>query len=483
MSISHPIRFLRRAGIAAALFSSLGIAACGDVDDLGQDTADVTDIQHSEVKNQSIGNCWIYASLGWAESLHLRYTSEELNISESYVTYWHWFEQIRGGAPGHAGIISTNTKDELTTGGWWGVAGEISLRYGMMSEGDFIPTEAESQRSARQRAAKNAINASLKDGVLSDLEKRKDASVVRDELNKAWALDEAVVADLDGAFGSDVSKVLYDRAAPEGSKIFAPRDVAVGHVDDGGARKTISLADAFGTGNTWNYRDRSGTYAWKTKSYPSGASARRSMQIEIQRAMHASQPVILSWLVDFNAMSGNHFKAPPENPGRQGGHLIVLEDYTINNVPGHGTLAAGQTVLDPDILEAALSPEAEIEFFRIKNSWGESLAPDNIEELKGYHDLYMAYLNGPIKECVKDGDDDCASTKDATPLRRVIMPPQAFIEATEDTCDEASYATGCSGEVLQWCDAGKLERFNCTDGEWTCAFSEDYGDYDCVDAE
>ena len=35
--------------------------------------------------------------LGWAESLHLAATGHELNLSESYMTYWGWFEQIVAG--------------------------------------------------------------------------------------------------------------------------------------------------------------------------------------------------------------------------------------------------------------------------------------------------------------------------------------------------------------------------------------------------
>ncbi len=466
-----------RLGTAAALALSLATAGCGD--GVGQDSSNVTDIQHSDVKSQSIGNCWIYASIGWAESLHLRYTSQELNLSESYITYWHWFEQIRGGAPGHKVIATASKDDELTTGGWWGVAGEIMLRYGLLAEGDFIETEAEKIRSARQSAAKSAINASLKDGVLSDPEARRDAKVVRAELNKAWELSEAVVAMLDAAFGEAVDKTLYDSEVPEGSKLFKPHNLGVGHLEKEAGRQIITLADAIGTAG-YSFTSRKGTYAWKSRYYPSSASSRRSFQIDVQEAMHASQPVIMSWLVDFNAMSGNHFKAPPETPGRQGGHLIVLEDYQINDVPNHGTLKAGQTILDEAVLDAALSPDANIEFFRIKNSWGASLAPDNIEELSGYHDLYMAYLDGPIDKCNEVGDDKCGRKTKETPWRKAILPSDEFTTAANATCDEAVYQSGCSGSVLQWCDSGKLERFNCADAEWTCGYSEDYGDYDCL---
>ncbi|MBW2529090.1 MAG: hypothetical protein JRI23_33240 [Deltaproteobacteria bacterium] len=479
--MSHRNRRFRFVHLAT-LTLGLGMAAvAGCSADTGSDESNVTDVQHTDVKDQSIGNCWIYASVGWAESLHLRYSSTALNVSESYITYWHWFEQIVQGDHGHRQVATMSNPDELTTGGFWGVAGEIMLRYGMMEEGTFIPEEAESIRSARQRSAKNAINASLKDGVLSDPEARRDPSKVRAELDAAWELTPEVVDTLNLVFGERVERTVYDDAPAPETGIFLPRSLAVGHLDEGGTRRVITLADAIGTSASWyHFRNRSGEFAWNAEYYPSTDSSRRDFQVRMQRAMHASQPVLLSWLVDFNAMSGNHFMEPPATPGRQGGHLIVVEDYQINNVPGYGTLEAGTLVLDPVVLEAALAPEAELEFIRIKNSWGESLAPDNVEQLEGYHDLYMKYLNGPIAKCHEEGDDKCARTTDETPLRKMILPPERFMQAAAATCDANVYQSSCSGSVLQWCDGGVLERFDCASAEWSCGYDDSYGDYDCL---
>ena len=467
---------------AVCTLGLLGAAACGDH---GQDSGDVTDVQHSDVKDQTIGNCWVYASVGWAESLVLRYTGNELDISESYITYWHWFEQITTPAHGERRVSTLKDEEdpELKTGGFWGVAGEVMLRYGMMQEGDFIAADAESIRSSRQRQARSAINASLRNGELSDPEKRSDPTVVRAELDKAWELSEDIVAALDQTFGQDVATTLYDRVAPEGVLITRPADYGVGHLDEGGVQRRITLADAIGGANSsgsWNVRR--GDYAWQRTSYPSSASRRRDFQIAVQRALHASQPVLLSWTVDFNAMKVNKFEAPPTSPGRQGGHLVVLEDYQINDVPGHGTLKAGETVLDSATLEAALAPEAKVEFFRIKNSWGEDLAPDNVEELAGYHDLYMTYLDGPITKCHEVDGDSCGRKTQEAPWKNSILPSDRFVTAASGTCDVDSYASNCSGNVLQWCDGGTLERFNCVDGDWVCGMSasEGYG-ADCVD--
>ena len=106
--------------------------------------------------------------------------------------------------------------------------------------------------------------------------------------------------------------------------------------------KNITLADAIGEpASKFDLKTRKGKYAWNDASYPTAAKDRRNLQIKVQRAMHEGMPVIMTWFVDFNAMdSQNRFMAPPATPGRQGGHMTVVEDYQINDVPGYGTLKA-----------------------------------------------------------------------------------------------------------------------------------------------
>src|SRR5688500_4624151 len=74
----------------------LGTASCTDAS-VARGDDDVTEVPHTRVKDQSTNNCWLYATMGWVESLHLSATGEELDLSESYLTYWHWFDQITAG--------------------------------------------------------------------------------------------------------------------------------------------------------------------------------------------------------------------------------------------------------------------------------------------------------------------------------------------------------------------------------------------------
>ena len=190
------LRFMAPLGLALTAMAAPGCE--GESAESNAD--DITDVKNSSVKNQAIGNCWVYASVGWAESLHLTQTGKQLNISESWISYWHWLEQLTGGPAGEGAVASLDAKGQLTTGAWFGVAAEIMRRYGVIDEGAFIPEEAEAARSSRQSSALSAINTSLKSGVLSDPAKRKDRKVVRAEMDKAWGLKPEVIKLIDDTF-------------------------------------------------------------------------------------------------------------------------------------------------------------------------------------------------------------------------------------------------------------------------------------------
>src|SRR5205814_2091926 len=113
-------------------------------------------------------------------------------------------------------------------------------------------------------------------------------------------------------------------------------------------------------------------------SYPGDAKGRRDFLKRVQKALGDHQPVMVSWHVDFNALtSDSHFskkQLDQRGVGRQGGHMTVLHDYEATNVPGFGTLKAG-TQATPEQLTAALDDKVVISFLRVKNSWG-GIRPD-----------------------------------------------------------------------------------------------------------
>jgi len=413
-------------------FSVLGLSACdvAQVDDeLGVTTAPIVDVPHTAVQRQSIGNCWIYSHATWIESMHLASTGDEINLSQSYWTYWHWFDQISGTLSRSEGTV------EVSTGGTWATANGIVRRYGLMEEIDFVPEDTVTEMSERQAYALMQINHSLQFGALSTLAARTDRALVRAELDAAWQLGPEVMSELDVVFGPTVSRSFDGygsaRATVSNSPVVSASSFPVAYV----SRRAPSRwqPESFlpvSTTLTTAMRD------WRVVNYSRGS---RAFLQRTQRALHERQPVILTWDVDFNAQER---RATPlrgafnlqtllaaGGPGSQGGHMVVLEDYEA--VTAFGVLSAGVT-LDPSIpvdrakLAAALRTDTEVKFLRVKNSWG-TVRPDrnSAPGFPGYHDLYMDYLNGPIAWC-PDEDRTApgfACTGQTVPLRHVILPP------------------------------------------------------------
>lgn len=364
-----------RALTAAMAFGAALSVACGGAG-TAQSEEDITDIPHTPVKHQSIGNCWLYASVGWAESLHLQATGEQRNLSESYYTYWHWYDQL-----------VDSTRGEISTGGWFSSATDLMNHYGMVDEEAFIEGEVNDAKSLRQKSALDHINAALKpasessDPFAGRLEKRSDrtAENVRAVLSDAWELSEDVRRDLDAAFGPGAPRRLdtTDERVPE--RFTRTRDFLVRHKDPGAAESERSLYDEIS--------------AWE-EVYVSSYNQRGTFR-RVQKALHDSQPALMVWHVDWESRtkSDGTFRKLEGSNEWDGAHMTVLEDYQVAKVPNYGTLPAGVLVTDEQALQAALTDQAEIQFFRIKNSWGDTPDPtgENLQ-FKGYMDLYRDYL-------------------------------------------------------------------------------------------
>lgn len=412
-----PLRSLAVA-LALALGSSLaiGCAAPSDQVPVASGSDDIVDVPQTDVERQSIGNCWIYAHASWVESMHKAATGESFDVSQSYWTYWHWFDQIASGSG-----------TSIATGGNWQTANGIVKKYGLSAESAFVTADTESEMSTRQASALAIVNESLARGALKSTAARRDKALVRRELDRAWALGADVTAKLDRVFGADVSRTFSSstsRADASGTDILRADDFAVSYSTAPGAvavPRTLSQAMA----------------EWRQAYY--AGSDHRTLQQRVQRALHAAQPVIITWFVDFNALedrdtplrgSFNLATLNELGPGRQGGHMTVIQDYQAKLADGR-VLEAGKT-LDPSnpddqaLLQSALLASTQVEFFRVKNSWG-SARPDRpfSPGMPGYHDLHLDYLDGPVKKCVeRDGNTDTSSCPSTTmPLQNVVLPP------------------------------------------------------------
>lgn len=372
-------------------------------DALMSERQDIVDVAQTPAKRQSIGNCWIYATASWAESMTMTRTGQSRNFSETYWTYWHWFDQISGGA------------STISTGGNFSTVKRIITTYGVMEEGAFLPEEASAEMSSRQASALTAINQSLSTGALSTAAARRNRTLVRKELDRVFGLRPQLVTELDTVFGAEVRRAIGSYTGTS-ALISRPESISVSYISSAnGAVKNTTL--------------RTALTDWTESYYPSStasAATRRAMQKRFQRAMHAKVPVMLTWFVDFNSLNSNgQFAAKPTTPGKQGYHMTVAEDYEATNVPTFGTLAAGTVETRPEALSAALNDATQLKFIRTKNSWGTFRADRGfVTGFPGYHDLHFAYLNGPVKQCrEKNGTTDTTDCPwNITPLVSFIMP-------------------------------------------------------------
>ncbi len=376
---------------------------------------EITDVAHTPVERQSIGNCWLYAQATWVESMALSADpSKELDVSQSYWTYWHWFDQVTG----------YRVPDEIQTGGWQHTAHALVRDRGLMPEGAFVPEDSDSEMSNRQSAALSKINSALKAGDFNGI----DGKEVRKIFDDAWGLSDEVRAQLDQVFLEDGEGTLRQGADLTGTDIMDPTKLSVTYterVNDKSEVRETNLVEAI--------------MSWEEVRYPYMKSRRRGFLQRVQRALHDGQPVVITWDVDFNALENDDngrrgsfnltTLTEAGKPGRQGGHMTVLEDYAAETEE-FGLLEAGVTLdsedpQDAKKLEAALLDSTEIKLLRIKNSWGAD-RPDRgfAPGFPGYHDLYMDYLEGPIPFCPgQEGATNDNCNGESTPLRSVMLPP------------------------------------------------------------
>jgi hypothetical protein len=414
-----PIVLSRRSWLA--FVGATGAVAVGCGEDPSHDAfvepgdlvENVTDVSHTDVRRQSIGNCWSYASAGWLESLHLARTGNTVNISESWITFWDWHRKITSGSVTRN---ATTMTDEVSTGAWWDTAMTILRDRGVVFEAEFIPEEAQSKRSSRQSEALSTLNGELNGmGRLATATARRDPQIVLNVLLDAWRINDAVRADIRRVFGISARATLAttrETIPPWMRKASAfPIRTAVAR----SATATPTSWDGFLSDVI-----PGGRYAWKSVSYPTSPSSRTATLRRVMRALNARQPVLVSWLVDFNARNSTTgaFELATlraaNGPGRQGGHLVTSEDYeVIIRQPGmpERRLAAGQMASEADMRLA--EQYGDMVFLRIKNSWGTAQGPLG-GGFGGYHDLYVDYLNGPIRWTEANAD--------RPPLSSVILP-------------------------------------------------------------
>jgi hypothetical protein len=233
-------------------------------------------------------------------------------------------------------------------------------------------------------------------------------------LARAWNLSPSIMTTIKNVFGNAGEKrfdAYTNRATSTRTRAKPPTSIQVRTaVRSGTTVSTVNatLADVL----------PGGRYAWRAYDYPGtwNTSARPAAMRRLLTALNADAPVIISWLVDFNALdSAGAFRlAQLRTPGRQGGHLTVLHDYQAT-LPGGRVLAAGQPASAADRerrrrRDARLPPREEL-------LGREPLRP---RVAAGLLRPRPAYLHGPIA-WVNESRPESPSQQ--SPLNEMILPP------------------------------------------------------------
>ncbi|MBC7531409.1 MAG: hypothetical protein H7318_07510 [Oligoflexus sp.] len=351
---------------AACLSLGVCILAC-EPSEVSQEK--ITSVAHSPVKRQSIGNCWLYAQATWLESMLKTTTGEDINVSETYWTYWDLYGKLEKNEP--------IPDEEFPTGGGWKKSVRLINTYGWLKEDEFIPEEKDFVMSKAQACAVTYIQDQGKEGgTLFDVSQRTP-ELIRQELDKGFSCQGKYKFDMNTAYKNRhlaSSTMLVDVKTREEQSLETWL----------GLWKEASVSG----GNNWGY--------YEGKKLPTEAELVNYKKIEqrIKRALNDHQPVLLSWFVSFNAANEKGLfnlstLAQAGELGHSGGHMIVLYDYTVTDVPGRGTLPEGDLSDD----EKTLALSGNLEYLVVKNSWGAD-RPDRPWLGNGYSRLSWDYLTG-----------------------------------------------------------------------------------------
>jgi hypothetical protein len=310
----------------------------------------VTSVQHTPVKRQSIGNCWLYAQATWLESLLKDTTGEVVDVSETYWTYWDLYHKLLEKKP--------IPEDELNTGGYWSRSRTIIERYGWVTEAEFIESEAGVTMSEAQECAEDYILKNGKEGgTLHDVNLRSK-NYVQAELDKAFSCD---------------GKYKVDMGAARAKSRTADKTMLV----DVKSGKLYSLTNMLSLWHQVNGPSNSGFYnQYEGKKLVSEDELQqyRNLEQRIKRALNDHYPVVLSFYVTFNAADQRGIfnldtLAQVGDLGSGGGHMVVFHDYTVDNVPSDdGFISLGEGDMEPELKEKALL--GDMNYLVAKNSWG-----------------------------------------------------------------------------------------------------------------
>jgi hypothetical protein len=212
---------------------------------------------------------------------------------------------------------------------------------------------------------------------------------------------------LDEAFGSNMAAA--EALARDASSVeIAKKD---------GGKSTLRNAISGPSADRWTQVSFPRIYGQDATVGRSVKQRRKDLMVRVMRALNDKQPVVMTFMVDFNALdiTDQTFKMSllkQNGRGGQGGHMVALEDYTVKNVPGVGEIGEGDV---SDDLKA-LALKGDVVTLKAKNSWGTNRPDRGLTD--GYNRFDWEYLAGQW-----EWDSSFGGTFWFTTLTDFVLPP------------------------------------------------------------
>jgi hypothetical protein len=336
-------------------------------------SVEVADTPSTAIKRQNADTCWLFAGTAWVESMLKRQTDKDESFAEPYLLYWYLSNRLHLPEPTRT---LAGDPGKFEGAGNWSEFTRLVLDHGLLRRANLKVNPSIAGDDTEYIAnALSSINEQLQPGgALSTAKLRTSENITH------W---------LDQSFGIKMADL--EAKAIKASEL---------RIDTTAAGKPLFLADLLSD---------TSPFRWVTTNYPKqfinsqgnltnlsieAQATRDKLLKQVMSLLNQRKPVVVTFWVDTNAFQNatqtfslTKFKNGGGMQGKVfGTHNVILLDYTVDDVPGIGSIGEGK--VDSQLQEAALN------HFVAKNSWGSNRISSDIGQITdGKIRINADYLN------------------------------------------------------------------------------------------